>query len=42
MTGGGLAGTADGVRQREVTFCTRGVHTLVASKDYDDIPSAAS
>jgi hypothetical protein len=41
VTGGDAPATVDGAGNATVTFSAEGVHTLVASKDYNDIPSQA-
>ncbi len=41
VTGGDSPAPVDGAGNATVTFSTEGVHTLVASKDYNDVPSQA-
>ena len=41
VTGGDTPVAVDAAGNATVTFATEGVHTLVASKDYNDIPSQA-
>jgi Ca2+-binding RTX toxin-like protein len=41
VTGGDAPASVDAAGNATVTFATEGVHTLVASKDYNDVPSQA-
>jgi Ca2+-binding RTX toxin-like protein len=41
VTGGDSPVAVDGAGNATVSFSTQGVHTLVASKDYNDVPSQA-
>ena len=41
VTGGDSPVTADGAGNASVTFSTEGIHTVVASRDYNDVPSEA-
>jgi RTX calcium-binding nonapeptide repeat (4 copies) len=41
VTGGAAPASVDAAGNATVTFATEGVHTLVASKDYNDVPSRA-
>ncbi|HSD23047.1 MAG TPA: hypothetical protein VLB79_01835 [Solirubrobacterales bacterium] len=41
VSGGDSPATADAAGNASVTFSTEGVHTIAASKDYDDVPSQA-
>ena len=41
VTGGDAPAAVDAAGNATVTFSTEGVHTLVASKDYNDVPSQA-
>jgi Ca2+-binding RTX toxin-like protein len=41
VTGGDAPASVDAAGNAAVTFATEGVHTLVASKDYNDVPSQA-
>jgi hypothetical protein len=41
VNGGDVPATADSAGNAAVTFSTEGIHSVVASKDYNDVPSQA-